>query len=264
MTGIELNFNNESKWLESINILWEFVDKNFDLFFTENVESNIFNQFRLRTNKSWSQGQITTIAVGYKLRELFDDCEISSLYFNIERGCVDDFRGKDIVFSNKCNEKISLQIKMGSIVNETDDGYEVKSSVNDLKAKCEYYSFVDIDTHKNITTISLFQNPFDKTRYIKLMDNRNFFYKKEILHKIIKENMEVPQILMLIAQYSFQNKIVFDLRNEQGQKNNIVWNDSPEKILEITIGDFKDKNLGNYLTEEFEKLKEFFNKVPTK
>ena len=184
MTGILLEITNESKWNESINILWEFVDKNFDLFFTENIESKYFNKFRLRTNRSWTNGQVGLIGVLYKLREHFADCVITSILFKLERGDTDDFKGKDIVFENSCGEKISVQVKMGKIVNQTNEGYEIECSSNDMNANCNYYSFIDIDVKNNVTTIVSFQKV---PGYMKRLPNGNVFYKKEIMNKITKE-----------------------------------------------------------------------------
>jgi len=246
-----LNFNDEKTLIENIDKLFNFIDVNFDLFFTKNIESKHFMNFWRRCNKSWGRGQITTIAVMYKLREIFSNCKIIGMNFSIMRGDGEDFRGKDIIFKNDCGEVISIQVKGGKVIDENEKGYIIESSVNDLKAKSDYYCFVDIT--KNSTSIITFQNL--KPYIIKGVKNHTF--RKEILHPIqINESMESPQILQEIAEFCFSKKLLFEL---QYIKENTNQMEIKDEVVIITIADFKDpdlsKNLLGFLTQLKETLK---------
>ena len=49
-----------------------------------------------------------------------------------------------------------------------------------------------------------------------------------------------------------------NLKNTQGEKNNLQFIKTPEKVVNINIGDFKDENLESYLLSKFDELKEAF------
>ena len=248
--GKTLNFDNVDTLFENIDKLFEFVDENFDLFFTQNIEKKYFLSFWRRCNKSWGGGQITTIAVMYKIRELFPDCKIIGMDFSIMRGDGADFKGIDIIIKNDCGETITIQVKSGKIIEKNEIGYVVESSVNDLKSKANYYCFVDIT--KDNTTIVTFQN---LKPYI-IRGERNHTFRKEILQPIqINESMDIPQTLQEIAEFCFSKKLLFELQHIKENANQMEIKD---EVVVITIGDFKDPLLSDMLLKSFLELKETF------
>jgi hypothetical protein len=249
--GETLNFDNVDTLYENIDKLFEFVDINFDLFFTPNIEEKYFKNFWRRCNKSWGRGQVTTIAVMYKIREIFPECKITKMDFSIMRGDGEDFKGIDIIIQNDCNEKITIQVKSGRVIQKNEVGFVIESSVNDLKSEADYYSFVDFDDDK--TKIITFQNL--KPYIIRGVVNHTF--RKEILHPIqINEHMEAPEILHKIAEFIYKKpELIFELQYIKSDTNVMEIKDD---VIMITIGNFLDENLPNELSKFFIKLQETF------
>jgi hypothetical protein len=249
--GETLNYDNQETLYENIDKLFDFVDENFDLFFTPNIEEKYFKSFWRRCNKSWGKGQITTIAVMYKLREIFPDCKITKMDFSIMRGDGEDFKGIDIIFYNDCNEKITIQVKSGKIIETNEIGYVIQSSVNDLKSEADYYCFVDI-TDNNIKIVT-FQN---LKPYI-IRGNPNHTFRKEILQPIqIDEHMKTPETLQKIAEFVYTKPdLIFELQYVKSDTNLMEIKD---KVINVIIGNFLDENLPNQLSEFLNELEQRF------
>lgn len=246
----EIDFFDESNQLENIKKLWSWLESNWELIFTDNIESKYFYRLMFLTNKSWSVGQITTIAFLYTFREIFEDKEFKKIHFSLERGDLLDFVGIDIKIITKENEEITIQVKNGKFT-ERNSNYEISSSVNDLKSIATHYCFVNIQEDE--TKIIVFKN--EKELIIPYF-NSYTFEKELLVNKPITKNMIIPQKLHEMLIFCAENKIVFDLKNKEGEENNISWSLSPEKIVTVTIGDFKEENLGDYISTKFDELKE--------
>lgn len=250
-TGKDLDFSNELYWKYRLNDLFTFINENWELFFTLNIESKYYNNFNFRCNSSWIFGQITTIACLYKLRELFSEYSIKEIEYSLDRGDVNDFNGYDIIVHTKCEKSISIQVKGGSYYKINND-FVIISSVNSLTSIADYYCFVDIV--KDNTSILLLKN---KKEGIDKM-NKNFYFKEELFdNRLINENMETSQILMDMLNYSYSNRIIMNILNE-GSENSVNWEFTPEKVINIVIINFKDKNLPIYLKQKFDELKDSF------
>lgn len=246
----ELDFSNRNQWFNNIKKLWIFLESKWELFFTDNKETKYYYQLLLRTNKSWSNGQITTIAFLYVFREIFKGYEFKKIHFSLDRGDLDDFGGIDIRIFTKTGEEFTIQVKSGEF-QENLNSFSLTSSVNDLRSPATHYCFVDIKN--NQTKVVVFKNEKEKIS----RSEEIYFFPKELLeNKVIIKNMPVPQILHEILTHCAKNKIVFDLKNNQEEINNITWVFEPEKVVTVTISNFKDENLNKYLFEKFEELKE--------
>lgn len=249
----DIDFEDESKWEENINLFWDLIELKWELFFTDNIETKYYHKLMLRTNKSWSVGQITTIAFLFVYREIFDGYEFKKLSYSFDRGDLDDFIGIDVTIVTKDDLVITVQIKNGKFV-ERNSSYSVMSSVNDLKSRANHYCFVDIQ--ENETKIVVFKNEIEK---IERYGETYLFSKELLINKEISKNMQIPQTLNDILIFCAKNDIVFDLKNNNGEENKMEWAIEPEKIVTITIGDFKDENLSNYLADQFIELQKLFN-----
>ncbi len=258
-TGIELDFNDKNKWGKNLDILFSFIEKNFQLYFTTDIDTKYFYHFWFRCNQSWTLGQITIIALMYKIRQLFKDYKIVDMDFALERGDPNDFKGIDVTITTQTKdvhqrkEKIKLQVKGGRIIEENDKGFVVSGSANDLKADVDYWSYVDIKNGS--TEIVLFQNI---NRYIERI-GYNLLFKKEIIHPIrINEKIMIPEKLNEIAKFCFENKILIEIEHLPGSVNDVIIQTIPEKLINIKIADFKDKNLEILIDKKFEELKQLF------
>jgi hypothetical protein len=248
----EIDFLDESNWLENCTKFWEFLQKNWLLIFTNRIESKYHNELRLKTNRSWSVGQITTIAFLYVFREIFNQKKFKKIGFSFDRGDNLDFMGIDVELFTLDDEYITIQVKSGEFKERTSN-FSLTSSINDLRAQANHYCYVDIQ--ENNTSVVVFRK--DKNK-IEVIGDLFLFEKDLLVNKVINKNMEVPQTLQKILTFCFENKIVFDLKNEMGETNKMEWEMEPEKVVTITIGDFKDTNLGSYLLGKFNELKELF------
>jgi hypothetical protein len=258
-TGIELDFNDREKWEDNLNILFKFVEQNFELYFTTNIETKYFYHFWFRCNESWTKGQITIIALMYKIKQLFSEYKIINMDFALERGDPNDFIGIDVMLTvvtkdiYKRKEIIKIQVKGGKVINKSETGYLIKGAANDLRAEVDYWCYVDIND--NQTEIILFQNL--KPYIIRV--GYNIFFKNEITHSIIiKESIMVAEKLNEIAKFCFSNKILIEIEHLPGEVNNIIFQQEPEKMINIKIGDFKDENLIKLLENKFVELKKTF------
>ena len=77
-----------------------------------------------------------------------------------------------------------------------------------------------------------------------------------LLASLSNVHFTAPKIIAEQNATHAKNKIVFDLKNNQEEINNITWVFEPEKVVTVTISNFKDENLNKYLFEKFEELKE--------
>ncbi len=196
----------------------------------------------------------------YKIRKIFDEFKIIDMDFALERGDPNDFKGIDVILTietkdiYKNREKIKIQVKGGRVISYNEEGYLVSGSANDLKADVNYWCYIDIKDKK--TEIVLFQNI---NRYIERI-GYNILFKKEIIHPIkIEESIMVPEKLDEIAKYCYDKKILIEIEHLPQGVNEVILQKDPEKIINIKIADFKDKNLIILLTNKFDELKKFFN-----
>ncbi len=258
-TGIELDFNKRENWEKNLDTLFGFIESKFELYFTTNIETKYYYHFWFRCNQSWTLGQITIIALMYKIRELFSEYKIINMDFALERGDPNDFKGIDVIIKtetkdvHKRREIVKFQVKGGRVIESNDEGYVISGAANDLKSEVDYWCYVDIKD--NETNIILFQN---LNRYIKRV-GYNILFKKEITHpKIIKQSIMIPEKLNEIAKFCFEKKILIEIEHLNGDSNEVIIQESPEKMIYIKIADFKDKNLLDLLTKKYIELQEVF------
>ena len=226
---LEKNKNTEF----DLNKFWDFFEENFELYFTKNVDDTYYNKLSFLTNKSWSTGQITSVAFYYGHKLLFPGS--IDFTFNLERGDPEDFMGIDgrVVFEN---DNITIQIKSGELIKKG-SYYLIIGSVNDFKSNADYYSYVDIN--KNETNIWVFKKDLDKT----IMGGNQILIESDLLLKKITMESNCSQILNEILTLSAKNDFIFDMSNDH-TKNEVVING---KNVSIKISNFNDENLPQML-----------------
>ena len=229
---------------ESINLIFDFIKKNFELLFTENITSEYFRVFELLTNKSWSKGQITTISFFLCCKYFFPDVDFYE--YTLERGDPDDFNGIDGKLHMKSGQIETVQIKSGESTSALVGSYYiVKGAVNYLKSKSDYYCYVCVDT--DITYILVFNNY--PTKMIFSVDQ--ILVEKELIINKKQTNLMITQTLMEILKLCAKNNFVFDLKNDEPLQYFLI----EENKVTISIPNFEDESLEPMLLENFENLK---------
>ena len=244
LTGNILDFSEKIKWNINLTKLWLFISDNFELIFIKNTPNGYYNELEHLCSISWGMGNITTLAVLYCSHEIFKPTKIKSFDFDFNRGNRDDMINKiDFKFNSE-----TVQVKSGKCNSDPDDFYYIKGSVNDLKFKGDYYSYVDVTSGSS--TILTFKN--DKTK-ISNEHSIIIFNKSLLVNKIVKE-MKIPELLMEILTICGRNKIIFNLENDK-EKENYTSYQPIGKRLDIGISDFKNENLESLLLDCLERLK---------
>jgi hypothetical protein len=249
--GEPIDFFDESEMSKNIYHFWSFLEDHWLLIFTDKINTKYYHELRLKTNKSWSLGQVTTIAFLSVLREIFVDQKIRKIDFSLDRGDINDFKGIDVLLITNFYEQITIQVKNGSF-DERSSVYRIQSSINDLRSQSSHYCFVDMYNNDVI----IFRN--DKN-LIESYPNL-FLFPKELYVKNVKFNdMTVSKILHEMLIFCAGKKIVFDLINSENGENKINYESTPEKILTINISDFKDEKLYNTLDLKYKELQQLLN-----
>lgn len=224
--------------------MWEFVDQNFDLFFSESIEKKYYRELKSKCQKSWVNGNLSMIPVIIKLPFIFDN--VTNIEYTFDYGDSGDMNGIDLSF--KCNGvNKTVQIKSGSFINSNDE-FLVSGSQNSLEYNCDYFAYVNIDSYKNSTSLIVFDN--NK----KLIKSNNYIIVKNdlIKHKEI-QNMSIPQKLNEIAQLCFKQNIEFIMKKDENV-NEIIYN-SDDKTIIITFSDFENKQFEQNIDEKIKELK---------
>jgi hypothetical protein len=249
--NIYLEFGNEKlDFFEnveySVNKLWKFIEDNFELLFTYNIETKYYHKFRLICNLSWSRGQITSVLFFLTHKNIFPNTIKTTL--ELERGLFLDLKGIDGVLTQKDGSEISLQIKSGSFTKKK-SFYIVDGAQNDFNSPANYYCYVNIGVDNN--QIIVFENKKENI----MSNGSQCIIDEEIVKYIDMENNEViSQKLMEILLFCSKNEFVFELKNNEPE-NGFKIETEPEKLVTITINDFEDKKLYDLLEENFNDLK---------
>lgn len=249
--NIYLQFGNEKlDFFEnvdySVNKLWKFIEENFELLFTYNIETKYYHKFRLICNLSWSRGQITSVLFYLIHKNIFPDTIKTTL--ELERGLFLDLKGIDGVLNQKDGSNITLQIKSGTFIKKK-NFYIIDGAQNDFNSPANYYCYINIGQETN--QIIIFENKKENI----MPNGSQCVIDQEIVKYIDMENNDViSQKLMDILLYCSKNEFVFELKNNE-PKNGFKIETEPEKVVTISINDFDEEGLEKLLEENFNKLK---------
>jgi len=230
----------------SVNKLWKFIEENFELLLTYNIETKYYHRFRLICNLSWSRGQITSVLFYLIHRNIFPNTINTEL--KLERGLFLDLKGIDGVLEQKDGTEISLQIKSGTFTKKK-SFYIVEGAQNDFNSPANYYCYINIGEVNNQIIV------FENKKEILIPNNSQCIVDEEIVKYVEMENNEIiSKKLMEILLFCSKNQFVFELKNNEPE-NGFKIDIEPEKIVTISIKEFEDENLYNLLEENFNKLK---------
>lgn len=252
-TGMELDFSTRTKRLESYDLIKDFLIENYEKYFTMNETPEYYTNFELFCNKSWMGGVIDNITFLYFIGRLFPDIKIKKIIWDTERGNPDDFNGVDIRIIFVTGASKTIQIKRGRLKELTSENYLLDGAFNNFSKEVDYYGYVDLDLSKDYVEVFMFEH---NKSYMVDFNNVKVPINSKI--KTFKEyNMVVPKMLLSILTFCYENKIIFNLAKE-GEKNDVTFTNTPRREVNVIISDFKDENLGTFLTDKFKELQEFF------
>jgi hypothetical protein len=232
---------------KNINLLWDYMDENFELFFTNNIEEKYYEELKYKCNKSWGIGNISNIAIIMSLKKVFLGSYDYDYTFNYGDGS--DMNGVDVSFITADGELKKIQTKSGKYMNMGSEFY-VNGSQNTLDYNVDYYSYCNVDSYYSQTSVIIFKNDVGLCR-----DEQNDIEipKKLVLyHKI--ENMPIPEMIHKIYESTLKLKREFTLTKEG--ENNVIIN---ENQVIINIPNLDDPNLENILDEKLKELQQLLN-----
>lgn len=246
-----IEFENPKYYEYNAKKMWNYLDENFDLYFTKKITTTHYNHIRHLLKKSWIAGVLSTIAIIPSIKKIFKD--IDGLEYTFKYGDDEDMKGIDIAVFFKNGDRKTFQIKSGSYINLRDE-FLVTGAPNHLKYTTDYYGYVNIDDWTYLVQIIIFEN--DKNRlkkdsdeYIHIPADMVLYYKTE--------NMEIPKLLQIIFKDCSEKKIDFNIEKE-GDKNQVIY-DEKEKTITFILPDIEDENLSDLLL----KWKDYIRTIPS-
>lgn len=232
----------------NIEKLWSYLDENFELYFTEKIKKDYFNELKRKCNKSWATGNISNIAVILTFKKVFQGSY--DYEYSFENGDGIDMDGVDITFTTIDGKVKTVQTKSGNYMNMGSEFY-VNGSQNTLDYKTDYYSYVNVDSYHNQTSIIIFENN-NELRKDKQGDIE--IPKKLVIYNNHIENMSIPQIIQKIHESSLKLERSFTLTKDD--ENFVIIKD--DEIL-VNIGNLDDPNLEKMLDQKFKELQQLLN-----
>jgi len=233
----------------NIKRMWDFLDSNFELYFTKSITNEYYDELERKCRNSWNSGNVSVISILFSLNEVFND--IKNVHYSFEFGEVEDMKGGiDISFTDKNGENKTIQVKSGNILNLGDEVI-LDGSPNKLNYKTDYYAYSNI--LYNQTDIIIFKNDVDKI----IKNKDNIVVKKEIIIYIKTKMMTESNKLRDILRICGKNQIDFNLKKETSL-NNYVNIDIENKKVDVNISDINDENLNNLLEEKIDELTQLF------
>jgi hypothetical protein len=248
-----IDFENPKFYEINIKKLWDFLEENFDLYFTEKITKKYIHKIKSLLLQSWNNGSISVIGAALYIQSLYPNSKINLTF---ETGLLEDFKGRDLTFYNNELIEKTLQIKSGKWVFDGDN-YFIKGSPNKLNYKEDYYCYVDAgnDFNQRFTSVIMFEND---TLINKNKETKELIVPKELVkNKPTREYMELPYNLKKAMTFCGPKDILFNIENGT-DKNEVIYDDSSEeKKFIVRIKSIENEDSINELNKMIEeKLKE--------
>jgi hypothetical protein len=243
-----IDFGNPKYHKENAEKMWNYLDENFDLFFTNKITNNYITELKVKCQKSWNNGNISMIAIIMSLSYAFGN--VSNIEYTYEYGDGGDMGGIDLKFDLETGETKTMQIKSGKFLNMREE-FLIEGSPNDLKYKEDYYGYANVDSNTSLTSIIIFDNTkelFKQDKYIVV--------KEEFIKYQKIQNMPVPEKLNELLILCGRNDIEFTMKKEE-EENNVSFNENDKKLT-IHFSNFEDKEMESLLDKKINELKELF------
>jgi hypothetical protein len=251
-----IDFENPKFYDINIKKLWDFLEENFDLYFTKKITNKYINKIMSLLSQSWTNGSISVIGATLYIQSLYSNPKIQLTF---ETGLLEDFGGRDLTFYTDDFLQKTLQIKSGKFLFDGDN-YLIKGSPNKLNYKEDYYCYVDAGTDFNhrFTSVIMFEN---SKLIIKNEETGELIVPKELVKNKPKiEYMELPYNLKKAMSFCGPKNILFNIENGT-DKNEVIYEDSSEeKKFIIRIKSIENDNGTDELNKMIEdKLTELEN-----
>ena len=247
-----IEFGNSKYHKHNVTVLWDFIIKNFELYFTKNVTETYYNLINGLLNQSWQRGSIGVIISVIYLKKIFFD--LKDLKFGFQTGDKNDMSGVDIEVELSDNSIIKIQVKSGRYTDKNYGGrYYINGSSNDLDyGKCDYYIYSQTKYGKQPSSFIIFKN----TPEIVRKDNSIVVPVDSIKFKI-QEEMILPENLTELMKICSENNYNFQIIKEE--EFNYIKLDEEKKELVVNFSDYDDTSLEEESTIILNKLKNLFN-----
>ena len=245
-------FGNKEYHADNVKILWDFIIKNFDLYFTKNITDTYYNIINGLLNKSWQRGSISVIISVIYLKKIFPD--LKDIKFGFKTGDKNDMKGIDIEVVLSDDSILKIQVKSGSYTDKNYGGkYYVSGSSNDLDySKCDYYIYSQPKYGKKPSSFIMFKN----TPEIGRKDESIIVPVDNIKFKI-QEEMILPENLSELMKVCSEKNYNFQIIKEEDY--NYIKLDEENRQLTINFSDYDETSLEKESTEILDKLKNMFN-----
>ena len=248
MPDLDINFDNPSDYESNIIKLWDFLDSNFELIFTNNITDIHIDKLNRLLANSWNNGSISLIVCVLYLYSIYPNCRI---VYSFETGLINDMiNGVDLIVYFDDIKNDTFQIKSGKYT-FLGDYYIISGSQNNLNYNIDFYCYVDAGNRDNITSAII----FNRSDLIKKDEDGNLIVPKSLVkHKPINLYMDLPTNLRIAMQLCAKNDISFNI--EDGYDNNEILYDGKNFIIKIKSleNENKTNELNSLLVEKIKVL----------
>jgi hypothetical protein len=231
--------------------MWDFLMENFDLYFTKNITPKYYNRIYYLLNKSWQNGNITTIIAVSHLKKAFSN--ITEIKYGFEAGDKSDMMGVDIEIKLDTDEVKKFQVKSGRYTDKSYGGvYYINGSANDLKYdNCDYYIYAQPKWQDTMSQVIIFKN----TPNIKKKDKKTLLVpEKDIIYKT-QQFMSLPENLSKLMEMCGKNDIEFRILKDEESS---VYLNEEEQILTVKFSGPEDSTLLGKIQNTIKTLEERF------
>jgi len=245
------NFGDPKYHESNVKLFWDYLDENFELFFTENITSEHYYTLYKYLDSSWTNGNISVILALLELNNLYPK---NTFEYDFNTGGIKDMKGFDIIMNDKNGKETTFQVKSGSF-NENEKYNNLiflKGSHNDLSYTCDYYIYSSLKFKDNDSSFIMFKNepPLKRTKFNDLMIKTD-----SVIHKI-KKPMTIPEKISEISVYCGQKNISFNIMKDEKHNRTEYVENNDEKKFTIYFSNMIDlKDFEKILNDDFEKLK---------
>lgn len=246
-----IDFGNPLYHEFNVKKMWNYLESNFELFFTKNKTEKFYSELENKCMKSWNNGIISLVSILFSLKNSFNG--ISNIDYTFEEGNHNDMKkGVDISFTLKDGFNKKIQVKSGKVIDSYNEMI-ISGSSNKLNYSVDYYAY-STEYYNGQTDIVIFEN--NKKNIIKNNDDSIKVKKESVIYfkkKFMSESNKLQKIFDMCLKEKFSFEFVKDVELE-----NHINIDTENKKVEVNISDIDDENFNSLLDEKFLELDQFF------
>ena len=260
-SDIFIDLHDSANFHRNIKVLWGFIDKNFNLFFTTEITSEYYTAIYTSLSNSWNRGIISVIILVMCLHKINPEYVIE---YSFETGCNSDFSGTDVKVWLHGELVSTIQAKSGGW-NYDGDYYEINVSQNNFKYNQTHYAYSNVNNH-NLTELFMFKNNKELLdESVSRMKYDKIIIPKELIEfDPIRKYMNLPVNLTNAMRFCGTHDIIFSIiKIENGESSVTYIEDEDGKTLTVKILNLETEESTNSISTMVEvklkELKETFN-----